>query len=283
MAGDHALTALDCNGGPRTRCQGVNDRDLSADDRDQTAEDRDQISEAHDKASEARDERAQARDRRAEARDRAATRFDPGAAADRAEARRDRRGGASDRGHAAADRAAASTDRVLSARERAACAVDELTGARRRDAGLVELAREMATAKRTQGSFVLAFIDMDGLKTRNDSLGHAAGDALLRRVVDTIRDHLRSYDLIVRFGGDEFLCALEDLSMAEAAERFVLVNADLATYPHASITAGLAELGAHDSLDDLIARADAALRAQRQQRQSARTRDPAPSARTRRG
>ena len=59
--------------------------------------------------------------------------------------------------------------------------------------------------------------------------------------------------------------------MAEAAERFVLVNADLATYPHASITAGLAELGAPDSLDDLIARADAALRAQRQQRRSART------------
>ena len=51
---------------------------------------------------------------------------------------------------------------------------------------------------------------------------------------------------------------------------FVLVSADLATCPQASITAGLAELGAHDSLDDLIARADAALRAQRQ-RQSART------------
>ena len=59
--------------------------------------------------------------------------------------------------------------------------------------------------------------------------------------------------------------------MAEAAERFVLVNADLATCPHASITAGLTELRAHDSLGDLIAHADAALRAQRQQRQSART------------
>ena len=63
MAGDHAPTALDCEGGPRTRCQGVGDRNLSADDRDRTAEDRDQLSEAHDKASEARDERAQARDR----------------------------------------------------------------------------------------------------------------------------------------------------------------------------------------------------------------------------
>ena len=73
VAGDRAPTALDCEGGPRTRARGVDDRDLGADDRDRTAEDRDQVAEAHDRASEARDERAQARDRRAEARDRAAT------------------------------------------------------------------------------------------------------------------------------------------------------------------------------------------------------------------
>ena len=50
----------------------------------------------------------------------------------------------------------------------------------------------MARAQRTQRSFVLAFIDVDALKTTNDSLGHAAGDELLCRVVDTVRDHLRS-------------------------------------------------------------------------------------------
>lgn len=258
---DGALTRSPAGGHPN-----------SADDRDQTADDRDQISVAHDNASETRDESAEARDRRAEARDEATTRYDSGAASDRSGARRDRLGGASDRKHAADDREAAATDRALSARDRSASSVDELTGAHRRDAGLVELARETARAQRTHTPLVLAFIDVDGLKAVNDSLGHAAGDQLLRRVVNTMRTHLRSYDLIVRFGGDEFLCSLLDLSMATAAERFVLINADLAAEPRASITAGLAQLGAHDSPEDLMARADAALRNERRQRPSARAR-----------
>ena len=253
-----------------TRSQAAEEQDRRADDRDRTAEDRDRVSEAHDLASENREERADARDRRAEARDQATNSFDVGASSDRAGARRDRRGAAGDRSHAADDREAASTDRVLSAREREASSIDDLTGAHRRDAGLVELQREIDRAKRTQTLLTLAFVDVDGLKLTNDTLGHAAGDRLLCRVVDTMRDHMRSYDLIVRFGGDEFLCALPELTIAKAAERFVLINADLAGHPHASITSGLADLQAHDSLDDLIARADSALRAERHQRSTAR-------------
>ncbi len=129
----------------------------------------------------------------------------------------------------------------------------------------------MARAKRTKTPFVLAFIDVDGLKATNDSLGHYAGDQLLSGVVNTMRAHLRGYDLIVRFGGDEFLCGLLDLSMQMATERFFLINADLAASRNASITAGLAELEPGDSLDSLTARADAALRGQRRQRPPART------------
>jgi diguanylate cyclase (GGDEF)-like protein len=237
----------------------------SADDRDRTAEDRDQISEAHDAAAQSRDERADTRDRRAERREEA-TSFDAAAASDRAGAWRDRRGGANDRMHAADDRAAASIDRLLASRERAASSIDELTGAYRRDPGIVELAREVARAKRTRRPFVLAFADVDGLKATNGSLGHAAGDQLLCRVVDTMRSHLRSYDLVVRYGGDEFLCALLDVGIDSAAERVVHISADLATYPAASISTGLAELRPQDSLEELIARADAALRAQRRRR-----------------
>jgi diguanylate cyclase (GGDEF)-like protein len=251
--------------------RGSDDRSLSAHDRDQTAEDRDQISEALDQVADTRDERAESRDRRAERRDQAAARFDPGASSDRDGAWRDRQGGAGDRKHAAEDRAAASKDRVVSARERTASSIDELTRAHRRDAGMVELAREAARAKRTHEPFVLAFVDVDGLKATNDSRGHVAGDQLLRRVVDTIAAHLRSYDLIVRFGGDEFLCGLLDFDTARAAERFAWISADLAADPHASISLGLAELRAQDTLDDLIARADAALRTGRQQRASARS------------
>jgi len=230
--------------------------DSLGDHRDRTAADRDQRAAAHDQESAARDERADARDERAEARERAAEGVDTGAAADRAGALRDRRGGASDRTQAADDRESASADRFQSAREREASAIDELTGAHSRQAGIAELSREMARARRTEQPFLLAFIDVDDLKRSNDSLGHAAGDQLLRGTVDALRAHLRSYDLIIRFGGDEFLCGLLDVSMDEAVKRFALVNANLAATLQMSVSVGLAEPAAGDTLADLIGRAD---------------------------
>lgn len=242
--------------------------DRAGEDRDRTAEDRDERAEAHDQASEARDERAEARDDRAEARERAAAGIDTGAAADRAGALRDRRGGASDRTQAADDREAASADRVLSARDRKVSSLDDLTQAYRRDAGILELEREMARAKRTKQPLTLAFVDVDDLKRTNDSLGHAAGDRLLRETAETIRAHLRSYDLVIRFGGDEFVCAVLGLTMAETAARFSLVNKDLAARQQASITVGLTELEADDAVEALVARADEAMYGERQRSRS---------------
>jgi diguanylate cyclase (GGDEF)-like protein len=238
--------------------------DQAAQDRDRTAEDRDRRAEAHDRVSEARDDRADARDERAEARERVADGDDTGAAADRGGAKRDRQGGASDRTQAADDRHAASADRWFSARERATFAIDQLTGAHRRDVGFVELEREIDRAKRTNQPFALAFVDVDNLKARNDSLGHTAGDQLLRATADSIRAQLRSYDLIIRFGGDEFLCGVIDITVAEAAKRFARVNAELAATQQATITVGFAQLEQADDLEDLVARADQALYTERQ-------------------
>jgi diguanylate cyclase (GGDEF)-like protein len=140
----------------------------------------------------------------------------------------------------------------------------------RREAGIVELERDLARARRTNRPFTLVFVDVIGLKDTNDSLGHAAGDQLLRETSDSIRSRLRSYDVIVRFGGDEFVCGLLDMSLAEAATRFSLVSADLATTQQAALTVGFAELGPGDALTDLIARADDAMYKVRQQQRSAR-------------
>ncbi len=126
------------------------------------------------------------------------------------------------------------------------------------------LDHDVLRAKRTNQPFTLAFVDLDDLKAVNDSLGHVAGDQLLRATADAIRGHLRPYDLIVRYGGDEFLCGLLDLTMAAAAERFVLVNADLAATRQASVSAGLAQFETDDALEDLIARADEALYSERE-------------------
>ena len=199
------------------------ERSWSGTDRDRRAEDRDQ--------------RAAARDERAEARERAADVVDPGAAE---------------------DRQAASADRVLAARERVESSIDGLTRAYRREAGIVALEREIVRAKRTCQPFTLAFVDVDDLKGTNSSGGHAAGDRLLRGAVTAIRRHLRSYDLIVRFGGDEFLCGLPDVAAGEAARRFSLVNEDLAGM-HASVTVGITQLEGDSSLQDLIALADEAM------------------------
>jgi diguanylate cyclase (GGDEF)-like protein len=239
-------------------------RNQSADDRDRTAEARDAISESHDRAADDRDERSEERDRRAEIREQDAPRVDFGAMSDRYGAKRDRRGGAGDRVFAADDREAASNDRLLSAQERAASTIDELTGAHRRGPGLVELDRDMMRARRMQTPFAIAFVDVDHLKETNDSVGHAAGDQLLRRVVDTMRAHIRDFDLIVRLGGDEFLCS-QELDADRASQRFAEIIADLAA-ANASVTVGIAALEPHDSLETLIERADAALRAERKQR-----------------
>jgi diguanylate cyclase (GGDEF)-like protein len=236
-----------------------------ADKRDRMADGRDRTSELHDEVARARDARAEARDTNAQTR----TTVDVGAALDRAESARDRRGADKDRSHAAADREASWSDRAVSAGERALFAIDRLTAAYSRDTGILEFHREIAKAKRTEQPFVLAFVDLDGLKATNDSLGHAAGDQRLRQTADTIRAKVRSYDLIVRFGGDEFVCGLPDLKMEEAAKRFLLVNVDLAETRQAPITVGLAELTAGDSLESLMARADKALYREREQRKTA--------------
>ncbi|HSP36636.1 MAG TPA: GGDEF domain-containing protein [Frankiaceae bacterium] len=236
----------------------------SADDRDLTAVGGDATSDAHDQTSEARDERSDARDRRADTRENEASRFDPEAASDRAGAKRDRQSSAGDRTHALRDRQAASTDRSLAARERATSIIDGLTGAHYRAPGLVELDREIIKAKRVRQPFVLAFFDVDNLKAVNDAHGHLVGDEVLALIVSTIRRSVREYDLIVRYGGDEFLCGLLNVTLAEAANRFETAQTELAARPDVSFTVGLAELGPGDGLDDLIRRADVAMYQERE-------------------
>ena len=265
------------------RRDGTSDiRDSRAADRDHTSQGRDQNAERRDSAADDRDRAARhleagsltaSRDtgerrrqllgRRASdvhaSSDRASAALDRAdAASDRKAAGADRRKGAHDRTDAARDRALASVDRHASAGEREASSVDDLTGAYRRGTGLVELEREMMRAKRTRQPFVVAFVDVDGLKSINDSLGHDAGDQVLRRVVDAMRAHLRSYDLMVRLGGDEFVCGLSNVGFAKAAERFERINLDLSA-DRSSVTVGLAELDDGESLVELIAAADRAL------------------------
>ena len=181
----------------------------------------------------------------------------------------DRGAAAGERSLADLDRDSAMAGRGASAKERGVASLDALTGVYRRGAGFVELGREIARSRGTRKPFALAFVDVDQLKGINDARGHAAGDRMLLEVANTLRAKLRNYDLIFRYGGDEFVCALPGLNLSEATIRMALVNAALADAPeHGSVTVGVAELQADDSPESLIERADAALYLERDQQRT---------------
>jgi diguanylate cyclase (GGDEF)-like protein len=232
-------------GGAERLATGV-ERDESAELRDQDAEVRDSLARDHGEADASREDILL----RAE-RDRAR------AAADRVKAAEDRVRAAADRQQASEHRAEAQRAAAEAKHNYELAANDDLTGARARKIGLDEVARELERARRTGTKLTLAFMDVDHLKEVNDSQGHAAGDELLVQVVETVKAHVRPYDVIVRFGGDEFLCAMPNLSKVGAKRRLNKITALLAAahYGH-SITFGLAECEPDDGVQDIVSRAD---------------------------
>jgi diguanylate cyclase (GGDEF)-like protein len=110
----------------------------------------------------------------------------------------------------------------------------------------------------------IAFLDVVGLKQINDEGGHRAGDAVLRALGAALSECVRSYDLVVRWGGDEFVCALPGSTVADAGRRFEEVRGRLAQlHPAARFTVGVAAVEPGESLQDTLDRADQALYATR--------------------
>jgi diguanylate cyclase (GGDEF)-like protein len=129
-----------------------------------------------------------------------------------------------------------------------------------RELGQESLRNEVARAHRAGHPFTVAFLDADDLKALNDSDGHAAGDEFLRAVADALRQKLRSYDPVVRVGGDEFVCGFADTATDAAVRRVMEVREALAEHhPDRSFSAGLAELQAGETLEQLMQRGDRAL------------------------
>ncbi|MDA0172133.1 GGDEF domain-containing protein [Solirubrobacter taibaiensis] len=242
------------------------DRTATAKRRDEAARTRDLVAAARDRVGAARDATADARDRAAEIRERQSLAAGIGddiiapLRALRISGAVVRKRAAQERAAAAADRDAAATDRERAAEDRDSAGLDELTGVFRRGTGELALTHEIARARRMRQGLILVVLDVDALKAVNDTRGHVAGDALLRSVGTAITSTMRGYDLTVRWGGDEFVCALSDVTAEVAAERVAEIQRTLASLrAGASISAGLAELDRDDTLESLVARADVAL------------------------
>jgi diguanylate cyclase (GGDEF)-like protein len=136
--------------------------------------------------------------------------------------------------------------------------VDEMTGALRRAAGEEAITREIERARRlSHRQLVLVFIDVDELKLVNDTIGHAAGDELLRSFVEVLRARLRSYDLVVRWGGDEFVCVLPQADRTTSARVFSEVADAFARRTGGrTFSIGFATMEEGDTTADIVGRAD---------------------------
>jgi diguanylate cyclase (GGDEF)-like protein len=146
---------------------------------------------------------------------------------------------------------------------------DPLTGLVNRRSFVGELQQRLAgTAGSSRGA--LLYLDLDNFKPVNDRLGHAQGDAALVAVARLLRESTRSSDLVGRLGGDEFVAWLAgiDAAVAAAKAREVLrriadevapLAPDEGAPLGASIGIAIASATAAEDVDELIARADAAM------------------------
>ena len=145
---------------------------------------------------------------------------------------------------------------------------DALTGLPNRRQFDERLHEAMARTRRTQDCMALLFLDIDRFKTVNDSLGHAAGDAVLQEFARRLKHHVRATDSVARLAGDEFVVILEGIHQADQAEQVALkiVRAirdafmidGTALLVTTSIGVALFD-GDATSPAELVARADAAL------------------------
>ena len=152
-----------------------------------------------------------------------------------------------------------------------AATLDPLTGAYNRRFLERKLEAEAARCKRAGAGFLSClFIDMDDFKEVNDRFGHAAGDNALRRLTDIVRECIRSYDTLARYGGDEFVALMpagpgEDIAHAHrAAERIIerVRESRVPGHPKLklSVSIGMATQSSETvNAETLLARADEAL------------------------
>jgi diguanylate cyclase (GGDEF)-like protein len=156
----------------------------------------------------------------------------------------------------------------------AAAETDFLLGIPNRRGFERELGRAISYIQRYQASGALVVLDVDRLKPINDNFGHAAGDQVLKAIVDVLSQQIRSSDVIGRLGGDEFALLLWNLSETDAHAkaaafeedidrlRFTFAGNTVAT----GVSAGVAILGPHSEAAKALADADCAMYVRKAQR-----------------
>ncbi len=141
--------------------------------------------------------------------------------------------------------------------------LDALTGIANRRAADQQLTQTVAQAVRHERPLSIIIADIDHFKRLNDKYGHKFGDTVLQEVAARLGRLIRESDFIARWGGEEFLIIAPETCASDAAQLAERCRAGIADAPLAetqvTITFGVAELKANDSVDSLLIRADAKL------------------------
>ncbi|WP_163132055.1 bifunctional diguanylate cyclase/phosphodiesterase [Agarivorans sp. Alg241-V36] len=149
--------------------------------------------------------------------------------------------------------------------------LDPLTGLFNRTAFLQHLKLRLLEAKQHQRSLAVLFIDLDGFKKINDAIGHDTGDQVLNNTAQRLKHLCQNHQLLCRWGGDEFLLAIEDCDESLAKDRSnEIIQALSAAYTFANnrlsvgATVGIALYPQHSENEhSLIRLADTAMYAQK--------------------
>ncbi len=141
---------------------------------------------------------------------------------------------------------------------------DPLTGLYNRRYFEEIVRQELARARCHRQPFAIVIIDLDGLRQINNRFGHLAGDELLRRAADFLRWNTREGDVLVRWGGDEFLILMPRTNLRQAARAVERLKAALAAWnvgaderERLSLSMGLSGWEPGRELEDVLREADA--------------------------
>jgi diguanylate cyclase (GGDEF)-like protein len=146
--------------------------------------------------------------------------------------------------------------------------LDPLTGAATRIGMLTKLREQQALVKRKAQFCCLAMMDLDHFKNVNDTYGHAMGDRVLGTFARQVKTELRPYDLLFRYGGEEFLICMPSTDLKNGSDAIDRIRRSLAAVPfegggassfHVTVSFGLTSLDPDVSVETSIERADKAL------------------------
>lgn len=146
---------------------------------------------------------------------------------------------------------------------------DPMTGLPNARSLQIQFEKEAGRASRTNTSFQVLMLDLDGFKAVNDSFGHKIGDDMLREVGKVIREQLRDYDFLARYGGDEFVALLPETGPEDVVDlcqriekgvRDYKLHVEKGQYASVGVSIGSSGYPVHgESFDQMIVAADKAM------------------------